>query len=201
LTDYIPTEDAFVVKRLKEAGAILLGKLNMHEWALGVINDNAHYGACRNPWDVTRSPGGSSGGSGAASGGSGAALAASLCMGSLGSDTRGSIRIPAALCGVVGLKPTYGRVSLRGVIPLSWSLDHAGPMARTVRDVALLMDVINAYDPEDPGCVQAPQDSGEYQQGLYEVPLELKVAVLRGEFFDSATPDVQVVFEEALKTL
>ncbi len=194
LKDYVPDEDAFVVKRLREAGAILLGKLNMHEWALGVINDNAHYGACRNPSDVTRSPGGSSGGSGAA-------LAAGLCMGSLGSDTRGSIRIPAALCGVVGLKPTYGRVSLRGVIPLSWSLDHAGPMARTVRDAALLLDAINVYDPEDPGSVQAPQDSGGYQQGLYEVPLELKVAVLRGEFFEGAAPEVQVVFEAALKTL
>jgi aspartyl-tRNA(Asn)/glutamyl-tRNA(Gln) amidotransferase subunit A len=194
LRDHVPSEDAFVVKRLREAGAMLLGKLNMHEWALGVINDNAHYGACRNPWDVTRSPGGSSGGSGAA-------LAAGMCMGSLGSDTRGSIRIPAALCGVVGLKPTYGRVSLRGVIPLSWSLDHAGPMARTVRDVALLMDAINGYDPDDPGCMKAPTDSIDFQYELLRPPSRQKVAVLRGEFFEMASAEVQTVFEAALHTL
>jgi len=194
LKDHVPDEDAFVVRRLREAGAILLGKLNMHEWALGVINDNAHYGACRNPWDVTRSPGGSSGGSGAA-------LAAGLCMGSLGSDTRGSIRIPAALCGVVGLKPTYGRVSLRGVIPLSWSLDHAGPMARTVRDTALLMDAINVYDPEDPGCVKAPVEPTGYQHDLLRPHSRQKVAVLRGEFFEMASAEVQTVFEAALHTL
>jgi aspartyl-tRNA(Asn)/glutamyl-tRNA(Gln) amidotransferase subunit A len=194
MKDYVPTDDAFVVKRLRDAGAILLGKLNMHEWALGVINDNAHYGPCRNPWDVTRSPGGSSGGSGAA-------LAAGLCMGSLGSDTRGSIRIPAALCGVVGLKPTYGRLSLRGVIPLSWSLDHAGPMARSVEDVALLMDAITAYDADDPGCVNAPLEPFGYEHGLMIDPVFWKVAVLRGPFFETASPEVQAAFESALQTL
>ena len=113
-----------MVERLKTAGAILLGKNNMHEIALGLTSVNPHYGPCRNPWALERVAGGSSGGSAAA-------LAARLCLGALGSDTGGSIRVPAALCGVVGLKPTHGRVSLRGVIPLSWNLDHAGPMART----------------------------------------------------------------------
>ena len=141
--DWVPKENAAVVERLNAAGAINLGKLNMHEIALGVTNNNPHFGPCRNPWSVECTPGGSSGGSGAA-------LAAGLCMGSLGSDTGGSIRIPSSLCGVVGLKPTYGRISLRGVIPLSWNLDHVGPMARRTRDVALLFQAIAGYDPEDP---------------------------------------------------
>jgi aspartyl-tRNA(Asn)/glutamyl-tRNA(Gln) amidotransferase subunit A len=140
---WLPKENAFVVDRLNAAGAINLGKLNMHEIALGVTNNNPHFGPCRNPWDLERTPG-------ASSGGSGAALAAGFCLGSLGSDSGGSIRIPASLCGVVGLKPTYGRVSLRGVVPLSWNLDHAGPMARCTRDVSLLLQVIAGYDPEDP---------------------------------------------------
>jgi len=149
--DYIPESDAAVVQRLKQAGAVLLGKLNMHEIALGVTNENPHYGDCCNPWDLTRITGGSSGGNAAA-------LAAGLCMGALGSDTGGSIRIPSALCGVVGLKPTYGRVSLRGVIPLSWNLDHAGPMARSVQDVAILMQTIAGYDPQDAWSVDIPAD-------------------------------------------
>jgi aspartyl-tRNA(Asn)/glutamyl-tRNA(Gln) amidotransferase subunit A len=148
-TDYIPEADAAVVQRLKEAGAVLLGKVNMHEIALGVTNENPHYGDCCNPWDVKRISGGSSGGSAAA-------LATGLCMGALGSDTGGSIRIPSALCGVVGLKPTYGRVSLRGVIPLSWNLDHAGPMGRCVGDVAILLQAIAGYDPQDAWSIDMP---------------------------------------------
>jgi len=143
--DYIPETDAAAVQVLKEAGCVILGKLNMHEIALGVTNENPHYGDCCNPWDVTRITGGSSGGNAAA-------LAAGLCMGALGSDTGGSIRIPSSLCGVVGLKPTYGRISLRGVIPLSWNLDHAGPMARCVQDVAILLQAIAGYDPQDAWC-------------------------------------------------
>ena len=135
----VAQDDAFVVKQLREAGAIFLGKLNMHEWALGVTGVNPHFGAARNPWNTDYITGGSSSGSGAA-------LAAGLCYGSLGSDTGGSIRIPASLCGVVGLKPTYGRVSVRGVIPLAWSLDHVGPMGRCVDDVATLFNVIDGYD-------------------------------------------------------
>jgi aspartyl-tRNA(Asn)/glutamyl-tRNA(Gln) amidotransferase subunit A len=149
--DYIPEEDAVAVQKLKQAGAVILGKLNMHEIALGVTNENPHYGDCCNPWDLSCITGGSSGGNAAA-------LAAGLCMGALGSDTGGSIRIPASLCGVVGLKPTYGRVSLRGVIPLSWNLDHAGPMARSVRDVAILLQAIAGYDNQDAWSIDMPVD-------------------------------------------
>lgn len=148
--DRVPDADAAVVEKLRDAGAVIVGKTNMHEWALGVTNDNPHYGACHNPWALEHITGGSSGGSAAA-------LAAEMCFGALGSDTGGSIRIPAALCGVVGLKPTYGRVSLRGVVPLSWSLDHAGPMARSVDDVALLLDVIAGHDPRDPSSAEVPR--------------------------------------------
>ncbi|MEJ2301642.1 MAG: amidase, partial [Anaerolineales bacterium] len=147
--DYVPEHDCAAWEKLQAAGAINLGKLNLHEIALGVTNANPHFGDCHNPWALERSPGGSSGGSGAA-------LAAELCLGSLGSDTGGSIRIPASLCGVVGLKPTYGRVSLRGVIPLSWNLDHAGPMARRVRDVAILLQIIAGYDSADPYSANLP---------------------------------------------
>jgi aspartyl-tRNA(Asn)/glutamyl-tRNA(Gln) amidotransferase subunit A len=150
--DRIPDTDARAVTLLYQAGAVLLGKLNMHEWALGVTNINPHYGPSRNPWDPSRITGGSSGGAAAA-------LAAGLCMGALGSDTGGSIRIPASLCGIVGLKPTFGRVSLQGVIPLSWNLDHAGPMARTVTDAALLLQAIAGYDPDDPVSVALPVDN------------------------------------------
>jgi aspartyl-tRNA(Asn)/glutamyl-tRNA(Gln) amidotransferase subunit A len=155
--DFIPKEDAEVVSRLTAAGAVCLGKLNMHEIALGVTNVNPHCGVCRNPWDVERISGGSSGGSAVA-------LAAGMCIGSLGSDTGGSIRIPASLCGIVGLKPTYGRVSLRGVLPLSWNLDHAGPMARRVRDVAVMLNTIAGYDPDDPNSID--RDVDDYTAGL-----------------------------------
>ncbi len=150
--DRVPDTDARAVTLLYQAGAVLLGKLNMHEWALGVTNINPHYGPSRNPWDPSRITGGSSGGAAAA-------LAAGLCMGALGSDTGGSIRIPASLCSIVGLKPTFGRVSLQGVIPLSWNLDHAGPMARTVTDAALLLQAIAGYDPDDPVSVALPVDN------------------------------------------
>jgi aspartyl-tRNA(Asn)/glutamyl-tRNA(Gln) amidotransferase subunit A len=151
--EYIPESDAAVVQKIRDAGSVLLGKLNMHEIALGVTNENPHYGDCCNPWDLKRMTGGSSGGSAAA-------LAAGLCMGSMGSDTGGSIRIPASLCGVVGFKPTYGRISLRGVIPLSWNLDHAGPMGRCVQDVAILLQSTGGYDPQDAWSVDMPM--GDY---------------------------------------
>jgi len=135
LKDFTPKEDAAVVAQLKNAGAVLLGKTNMHEFAYGVTSNNPHYGPVHNPWDLSRIPGGSSGGSAAA-------VAAGLCYGSIGTDTGGSIRIPAALCGVVGFKPHYRRVSTQGIVPLSTSLDHVGPLARTVVDVALLLRAI-----------------------------------------------------------
>jgi aspartyl-tRNA(Asn)/glutamyl-tRNA(Gln) amidotransferase subunit A len=135
-------EDAAVVERLRAAGAVFLGKTSLHEWALGVSSNNAHFGPSRNPHDVTRIPGGSSGGSAAA-------LAAELCLGALGTDTGGSIRIPASLCGVYGLKPTFGRVSTAGVVPLSKSLDHIGPMANSVEDLFLILAGLGPVDQAD----------------------------------------------------
>src|SRR5262249_54569967 len=136
--DRIPAEDAQVVRRLYAAGAVLIGKLNMHEFAYGGSSVASYFGAVHNPWRPTHIPGGSSGGSAAA-------VSAGLCYGALGSDTGGSIRMPAAYCSIVGLKPTYGRVPIRGVIPISWSLDHVGPMSRTVGDTALLLQAIAGY--------------------------------------------------------
>ena len=135
LRDFIPKQDAVVVAQLKNAGAVFLGKTNMHEFAYGVTSNNPHYGPVRNPWDLSRIPGGSSGGSAAA-------VAAGLCYGSIGTDTGGSIRIPAALCGVTGLKPTWNRISCEGVVPLSPLLDCTGPLARSVLDVATLTSAI-----------------------------------------------------------
>ena len=143
LATNIPTKNGYVVQQLADAGAIMLGKLNLHEWALGVTSANPHFGAVINPWHTGHVPGGSSGGSAAA-------VVSRLCSGSVGTDTGGSIRIPSSFCGTVGLKPTYGCVSLRGVIPLSWSLDHAGPISRTAEDAVILFEAINGYDPLDP---------------------------------------------------
>lgn len=147
--NYVPEIDAAAVERLDAAGAVSLGKLNMHELAYGITSDNPHFGTARNPWDTDRSPGGSSGGSGAV-------VAANIAYLALGTDTGGSIRIPAAFCGTVGLKPTYGRVSRFGVLPLAWSLDHVGPLARTVRDVAAALNALAGYDPRDPACSRRP---------------------------------------------
>lgn len=149
LKNFVPAEDGAVIRRLREAGAILLGKLNLHELAYGVTSDNPHFGPVRNPWNLHRIAGGSSGGSAAA-------VAASLCLASLGTDTGGSIRIPAACCGVVGLKPTYGRVSRNGIFPLAWSLDHVGPITRGVEDAALLLGVLAGADPGDPSASLHP---------------------------------------------
>jgi aspartyl-tRNA(Asn)/glutamyl-tRNA(Gln) amidotransferase subunit A len=138
----VPKEDADVVRHLKESGAILLGKLNLHEFAFGGTSDVSHFGPVRNPWNLAFSPGGSSGGSGAA-------VAARMCFGAIGTDTAASIRTPASCCGIAGLKPTFGRVSTRGVIPLSWSLDHVGPMCRTVADTALMLRAMSDFDGAD----------------------------------------------------
>ncbi|NWG21389.1 MAG: Asp-tRNA(Asn)/Glu-tRNA(Gln) amidotransferase subunit GatA [Chloroflexi bacterium] len=192
--DRVPAADARAVTSLHSAGAVILGKLNMHEWALGVTNDNPHYGPCRNPWNRAHVTGGSSGGAGAA-------LVAGFCMGALGSDTGGSIRIPSSLCGIVGLKPTYGRVSLHGVVPLSWNLDHAGPMARNVTDTALLLQAIAGYDPDDPASVDAPV--GDFLATINAGVAGWRVALARDSHFGDADPDViaavrraAAVFEE-----
>jgi aspartyl-tRNA(Asn)/glutamyl-tRNA(Gln) amidotransferase subunit A len=147
--DFIPDVDAGVTSRLADAAAVVVGKTNMHEYALGGTTDNPHWGTCRNPWDLTKTPGGSSGGSAVA-------VATGMAVAALGSDTSGSIRIPAALCGLVGFKPTYGRVSRFGVFPEAWTLDHVGPITRTVRDAALVLDAISGHDPRDPGSLHSP---------------------------------------------
>ncbi len=177
----VPEQDAFVVSRLHQAGAVILGKLNMHEIALGVTSANPHYGTCHNPWDLNRSPGGSSGGSAAA-------VASGLCLGALGTDSGGSIRIPASLCGVVGLKPTYGRVSLGGVIPLSWSSDHAGPLARTVQDVDLLYRAITGHDPHDPAS--QPEAIDDPLTALGGGIRGWRIALLDDPFLDAADSEV-----------
>jgi aspartyl-tRNA(Asn)/glutamyl-tRNA(Gln) amidotransferase subunit A len=192
--DRIPTADATVVKRLAAAGAIVLGKLNMVEFAYGPEGLNPHYGHARNPWDSTvhRMAGGSSSGSGVA-------VAAGLAPGALGSDTGGSIRIPASLCGITGLKPTYGRVSRSGVLPLAWSMDHVGPMTRTVADSALMLGVMAGYDPADPSTSVLPVP--DYLAALTGEVKGLRVGLLRGAFLDGASPAVRTAVESAAKTL
>lgn len=149
LENYIPNSDATVVEKLEAAGAVIVGKLNMHELAYGITSANPHFGPVRNPWGRDRIPGGSSGGSGAA-------VAADMVFAAMGTDTGGSIRVPAALCGTVGLKPTYGRVSRFGVTPLAFSLDHMGPLTRDVRDSAIVLNAIAGFDPRDPSAAHHP---------------------------------------------
>ena len=194
LKDNLASQDAFTIRRLREAGAIFLGKLNMHEWALGVTSVNPHFGACRNPWDTGYITGGSSGGSAAA-------LVAGLCIGSLGSDTGGSIRIPASLCGVVGLKPTYGRISLRGVIPLSWSLDHAGPMANSVEDAALLLEVIDGYDAADPYNMAHKEFHFTMEPWASGSRSAFRVGIPDASFYSDLHPETERAVQTAIKTL
>jgi len=158
---HVPDHSATVARKLEEAGSVLIGKTNTHEFAYGPTGDRSYFGPTRNPHDARRITGGSSGGSGAA-------VAANLCYGALGSDTGGSIRIPAALCGTVGMKPTFGRVSKSGVFPLSWSLDHVGPINRTVEDNALMLNVLAGHDPEDHYSVDRPVEvfTRDLERGL-----------------------------------
>ena len=192
LADHVPARDATVVRRLRAAGLVLLGKTGMHEFAYGVTSDNPHYGPVRNPWDRGRCSGGSSGGSGAA-------LAAGLCHVSLGTDTGGSIRIPAAACGIVGLKPTFGRVSRLGVWPLSWSLDHVGPMARGVEDAALVLGAIAGPDPEDGWSAERPAE--DFARDLELGARGLAVGVPREWFFEGLEPDVEAAVRTAVGVL
>lgn len=188
--DYVPREDACVVSKAKLAGAVSLGKTNTHEVALGLTGVNPHYGAVHNPWNLERISGGSSSGSAAA-------VAAGMCLGALGSDTGGSVRVPAALCGVVGLKPTYGRVSLRGVIPLSWNLDHVGVLTHTARDAAILLQVLAGYDPHDPASAEAPVD--DYLVHLEAGVVGWHVALAVGNYVEASDPEVTKMVNEAAK--
>jgi aspartyl-tRNA(Asn)/glutamyl-tRNA(Gln) amidotransferase subunit A len=192
LHDFRPAYDATVITRLCDAGAILIGKLNMHEFALGTTNASSLIGACNNPWDMLRIPGGSSGGSAAA-------VAAGLCFGSLGSDTGGSIRIPAAFCGVVGLKPTYGRVSRHGAFPLSWSLDHVGPMTRTVTDAALMLQVLAGHDRYDPTTRTTVVP--DYSAALTRDIEGARLGIPQGFYFEQLDAEVRDCVRTAIQTL
>jgi aspartyl-tRNA(Asn)/glutamyl-tRNA(Gln) amidotransferase subunit A len=194
LRDSVPTKDATVVTRLRAAGAIVLGKLNMHEFAFGPEGLNDHYGHPRNPWDrlEARMAGGSSSGSGVA-------VAAGLAPGALGSDTGGSIRIPSSLCGITGLKPTYGRVSRAGVLPLAWSMDHVGPMARSAADCALMLGVMAGYDPDDPTTSVLPVPP--YPAALNGDVKGLRIGLLRSFFLETSDPEVRLAVEAAAKLL
>jgi aspartyl-tRNA(Asn)/glutamyl-tRNA(Gln) amidotransferase subunit A len=190
--DRVPTQDAEVVRRLKAVGAVLLGTLNLHEFAYGGSSVISYFGPVHNPWDTGYSPGGSSGGSAAA-------VAAHLCYGAIGSDTGGSIRMPAAYCGIVGFKPTYGRVSTRGVIPLAWSLDHIGPMTRTAKDAALMLQVIAGYDPEDTNSTDTPV--ADYVGTVEAKTSSLRIGIPRTHFYDGLHPEIQAAIDTALSVL
>jgi aspartyl-tRNA(Asn)/glutamyl-tRNA(Gln) amidotransferase subunit A len=189
--EHVPDEDATVIARLRDAGMVLLGKHNTHEFASGNTTMNPHFGACRNPWDPERIPGGSSGGSAAA-------VASALCMGAVGSDTGGSIRTPSALCGVAGIKPTYGLVSRAGVTPLSWSMDHVGPIARRVEDLAILLEAIAGPDPRDPASASRP--AADLGAGLRRGVDGLRVGLLRGPQHDRAGEEARATVTAACRT-
>lgn len=182
-----PLRDSAAASRLRAAGAVLIGKTRTHEFAWGNVTPPV-----RNPWDLTRVPSGSSGGSGAA-------VAAGLCTAGLGSDTGGSIRMPAAACGTVGLKATFGRVSRAGIVPHSWSLDHAGPLTRTVGDAAHVMQVLAGYDAADPACQDQPVP--DYAQTLDRPIKGLSIGVCRNHFFENLQEDVERAVEQAISDL
>ena len=192
LATWIPEEDATVVRKLRAAGAVLLGKLGLHEFAYGISSVNPHFGDVHNPWDTTKIPGGSSGGSAVA-------VVAGEAYAALGSDTGGSIRIPAALCGCVGLKPTYGRASLFGAVPLAWSLDHPGPLARTVRDVAIATQAISGYDPRDP--ISADRAVPDLLAGIERSARGLRVGVPTDHVWEECDAAIARAVRAAIETL
>lgn len=190
LANYVPVYDATVVERLRAQGAVIVGKLNMDEFAMGSSNENSAAGVCRNPWDISHVPGGSSGGSAVA-------VAAGQVVAALGTDTGGSIRQPAAHCGVVGLKPTYGRVSRYGVIAYASSLDQVGPITRTVEDCALLLAAIAGYDPRDSTSVDCPVP--DYQASLRDGVAGKKIGLPREYFIDGLDPEVKRAVAAAIE--
>jgi len=192
LADFVPAHDATSVVRLRDAGAVLLGKTNLHEWACGVTTDNPFFGTCHNPWRSGYIPGGSSGGSAAA-------VAASLGLASLGSDTGGSVRIPASMCGIVGHKPTYGLVPRFGILPESWGFDHAGPLTRTAQDAAIVLQAIAGPDPRDPSCVTRRPPS--FVRGMNRGIDGVRIGIPGRYYFDGVHPDVEARVREAIDVM
>ncbi len=190
--DRVPEEDAEVTKRLKAAGAVLIGKTNLHEFAMGGTSATSYYGPVRNPWALDRNPGGSSGGSAAA-------VSADTCYGALGTDTGGSIRTPASFCSVVGLKPTYGLVSIRGIIPLSVSLDHCGPIVKSVEDAAMMLNVLAGYDKLDIASVEHGRE--DYVAAMKQPVSGMRLGIPRAPFFDKLDEDVAKCVEDAIGVL
>ena len=192
LRDWVPAEDATIVRRLRDAGAVLLGKLGMHEFAYGISSVNPHFGDVHNPWDRSKIPGGSSGGSAVA-------VVVREAYATLGSDTGGSVRIPASLCGCVGLKPSYGRASLVGAVPLSWSLDHPGPLARSARDVAIVLSATAGHDPRDP--VSADRPVPDLLTGIDTGPRGLRIGVPKEWVWDECDREIAALVRLAIEAL
>ncbi|WP_168123035.1 amidase [Paenibacillus sp. HB172176] len=192
LENHIPDYDATAVSQLSDAGTIMLGKVQTHEFAAGAMTNSPHFKPCHNPWDLEKSPGGSSGGSGSA-------VAAGLAFMGTGTDTGGSIRIPAAACGIVGMKPTYGRVSRHGIFPLAWSLDHGGPLTRTVKDAALCLQAMAGYDPKDEASVNipVPDFTGKLRLDLKGV----KIGVPTPYYYDNIDGEIDSALKKALDDL
>lgn len=185
----VPAQDATVARRLREAGTVLLGKTNTHELAFGATTNNPHFGATRNPWNTDLVPGGSSGGSGAA-------IASRMAALTIGTDTGGSIRVPASLCGCVGFKPTYGRVSKRGILPMSWLVDHPGPIVKCVEDAALMLQAIAGYDAGDYATVPMPVP--DYRAALQGGVRGMKAGIPPA-FFATSAPGVRAAVDTAVK--
>jgi aspartyl-tRNA(Asn)/glutamyl-tRNA(Gln) amidotransferase subunit A len=192
LLDNVAAEDAEIVRRLRQAGAVLVGKTNLHEFAYGGSTLVGYFGPTHNPWDLARTTGGSSGGAAAA-------VAAGLCQAAIGSDTAGSVRLPATLCGVVGMKPTYGAVSTRGVLPLSWSYDTLGPITRSAADAAAMLSVIAGYDPQDPASAPLPAEG--FAGGSDADLSKLRVGIARDIFFDDLDPQVAEAVAKAIQVI
>ncbi len=190
--DRVPTEDAFVTERLKQAGAVLLGKANMHEFAMGHTSSTTYFGPVRNPWAPDHTPAGSSGGCAVA-------VISDMCVAAVGTDTGGSVRMPAAYCSMVGLKPTYGLVSIRGIVPLTYSLDHCGPMTKTVEDAAILLNVMAGYDKLDVASVEHPRE--DYTQSMRQPVARLRLGIPRAPFFDRLDADTAAAMDAALAVL
>lgn len=188
-TDFIPEDDAVVVENLKKAGGIMIGKCHTHEFAYGPTGDRSFFGPARNPWNTNKMPGGSSSGSAVA-------VAAGLCYGAVGTDTGGSVRIPSACCGVVGMKPTLGRVSKAGVYPLSYTLDHVGPITRTVKDNAVLLGAMVGYDAKDPSSSKTSTE--DFTQTLNDDIKGTTIGIPSSYFFDSVNPEVLQAVENAI---